>query len=295
MKESTTNSNTLQLIEEEWLQKIEISLKSLRIADLELFITAAHTKHLGKSAAFHHLSQSAASTAIQRVESAFGISLCTHEKRQFRLTREGQILFPRIEGWVRQLRDLIISKDQIPIRLVTTHAIAQIAVPALFSEGNIEFKHMRPDDAYAAILHDEADIALVLDNAPWRGVIAAEIGRGDFQLYSKEKDAVLKPVLLPEDQMEVLSLQQSWLQAYGYSIPVKSRIPSWSLIANICSTSSEVGFLPDFLAKKIGLHPVLWQPATSHYRILAIYRLAGKQWQERCDRLLRELRQVFTY
>ena len=294
MKELMNNSNITQALEEGWLQKIEISLKSLRIADLELFITAAHTKNLGKSAAFHHLSQSAASTAIQRVESAFGITLCTHEKRQFRLTREGQILFPRIEGWVKQLRDLIISKDQIPVRLVTTHAIAQIAVPALFSEGNIEFKHMRPDHAYAAILHDEADVALVLDNAPWKGVIAAEIGKGDFQLYSKDKDVALKPVLLPEDQMEVLSLQQSWLQAHGYSIPVKSRIPSWSLIASICSISSEVGFLPDFLAKKIGLHPVLWQPATSQYRILAIYRLAGKHWQERCDRVVRELRRIFT-
>ncbi len=294
MKESTNNSNSAQLLEEEWLQKIEASLKSLRIADLELFITAAHTKSLGKSALFHHLSQSAASTAIQRVEAAFGIPLCAHEKRQFRLTREGQILFPRINGWVKQLRDLIISKDQIPIRLATTHAIAQIAVPALFAEGNIEFKHMRPDHAYAAILHDEADIALVLDNAPWKGVVAAEIGRGDFQLYSKEKDVSVKPVLLPEDQMEVLSLQQSWLQAHGYSIPVKSRIPSWSLIANICADSSEVGFLPDFLAKKLGLHPVLWQPVTSQYRVLAIYRPAGKQLQERFNLLLRELQRVFT-
>lgn len=283
------------LVEEKLLQKIENSLKSLRIADIELFITAAHAKNLGKAASFHHLSQSAASTAIQRVEAAFGISLCTHEKRQFRLTREGQILFPRIESWVQQLREIIISKDQIPIRLATTHAMAQIAVPGLLSLDTIEFKQMRPDHAYAAILHDEADIALVLDKAPWKGVVAAEIGRGDFQLYSKEKDVSLRPVLLPEDQMEVLSLQQSWLQAYGYSIPVKSRIPSWSLIASICSSSSEVGFLPDFLAKKCGLHPVLWQPTPSPYRVLAIYRPAGKQLQERFDHLVRELRQIFTF
>jgi len=294
MKESTDNSDATQFLEEGLLQKLEGSLKSLRIADLELFITAAQTKNLGKSASLHHLSQSAASTAVQRVETAFGISLCTHEKRQFRLTREGQILFPRVESWVRQLRDLIISKDQIPIRLVTTHAIAQIAVPALLPVDNIEFKHRRPDRAYAAILHDEADIALVLDNAPWKGVVAAEIGKGYFQLYSKEKDVALRPVLLPEDQMEVLSLQQSWLQAHGYSIPIKSRIPSWSLIANICSNSSEVGFLPDFLAKKLELYPVLWQPATSQYRVLAIYRQPSKQLQERFDHLLRELRKVFT-
>jgi DNA-binding transcriptional LysR family regulator len=294
MKEFKTDFNDKELIEKELLQKLEASLKNLRVADVELFITAAHLKNLGKSASFHHLSQSATSTAIQRVEAAFGVPLCTHEKRQFRLTREGQILFPRLEHWVKQLRDLIIAKDQIPLRLVTTHAIAQIAVPALLSLDHMDFKHMRPDHAYAAILNDEADIALVLDNSPWKGVIAAEIGKGNFQLYSRDKEAPLKPVLLPEDQMEVLSLQQSWQQVHGYPLPIKARIPSWSLIATVCSESNEIGFLPDFLAKKVGLHPVLWQPAPSQYRVLAIYRNTGKHVQERFDQLLRELRRVFT-
>src|SRR3990167_2733335 len=294
MQESASTINAKEWLEEKLLQKLESSLRNLRIADVELFITAAQMKNLGKSALFHHLSQSASSTAIQRVEAAFGVTLCTHEKRQFRLTREGQILIPRLESWIKQLRDLIISKDQIPIRLVTTHAIAQIAVPALLSIDHIDFKHMRHDKAYAAVLHDEADIALVLDNAPWKGVIAAEIGKGHFQLYSNDKEAPLKPVLLPEDQMEVLSLQQSWQQVHGYSLPVKSRIPSWSLIATICSESKEIGFLLDFLAKKFHLYSVMWQPATSQYRVLAIYRNTGKHIQERFDLLLRELRKVFT-
>ena len=289
MKESGAN-----FFLEEKLLRVENSLKNLRIADLELFITASQMKSLGRSAQFHYLSQSAASTAIQRVESAFGLSLCTHEKRQFRLTREGQLLLPRLEAWVKQIRDLIVSQDQVPVRLVTTHAIAQVAIPGLLSVDSIDFKHMRPDQAYAAILHDEADMALVLDNAPWKNVIAAEIGKGYFQLYSREKEASLKPVLLPEDQMEVLSLQQSWYDIQGYSLPVKSRIPSWSLIAHICASSDEIGFLPDFLAKKFNLHPVLWQPAPSQYRVLAIYRNAGRHLQDRFDLLLRRLRSIFT-
>lgn len=65
--------------------------------------------------------------------------------------------------------------------------------------------------------------------------------------------------------MEFLSLQQSWQQVHGYSLPVKSRIPSWSLIASICSESQEIGFLPDFLAKKCDLHPVMWQPSLIDY------------------------------
>lgn len=285
---------TPEVEEEKQLQKIERSLKNLRIADLELFITAAHMKNLGKSASFHHLSQSAASAAIQRVESSFGMTLCTHEKRAFRLTPEGQALLPRLEDWIKHIRDLIVSEDKRSIRLVTTHAIAQIAVPALLSDENIDFKHMRPDQSYAAILRDEADMALVLDNFPWKGVIAAEIGSGSFRLFCKEPNAPIKPVLLPEDQMEVLALQQSWQQAYAYSLPIKARIPSWSLIAQICASSTEIGFLPDFLARKFDLHPVLWQPVASQYRVLAIYRNTGKHLPERMGRLISKLSRVFA-
>lgn len=276
------------------LQKIENSLKNLRIADLEIFVSAARIKNLGKAASAHHLSQSAASAAIQRVEIAFHTDLCTHERRRFRLNREGQVLLPKIEGIIRQVRDLIVSSEEPSIRLVTTHAIAQVAVPSLLSLKNIDFKHMRPDQAYAAVLQMEADMALVLDNSPWKGVVAAEVGKGNFQLYSRNKETTPKPVLLPEDQMEVLFFQQAWLQVHRYSLPVKSRIPSWSLIGQICEATDEIGFLPDFLAKKFNLHPVLWQPAPSPYRILAIYRGGENPLQERFADILRMLCTVFS-
>jgi len=224
MQELINLSSEAQIFEGNTLQKIENSLKNLRIADLEIFISASRMKNLGKAALAQHLSQSAASAAIQRVEAAFRADLCTHERRQFRLTREGQVLLPKFEEVVGKVRDLISSNDQPSIRLVTTHAIAGVAVPSLLSLSKIDFKHMRPDQAYAAILQTEADMALVLDNSPWKGVVAAEVGKGHFQLYCSNKDVPLKPVLLPEDQMEVLFLQQTWLQVHGYSLPIKSRM-----------------------------------------------------------------------
>jgi DNA-binding transcriptional LysR family regulator len=262
-------------------------LDDLRIADLELFITAARLLSLGKAAALHHLSQSAASTAIQRVEIAFGQTLCTHERRQFRLTHEGKLLLTRAETWLKNLKETVATNVLQPIRLATTHAIARVATPAILPIELIDLKLMRPDIAYGAILKDEADLALVLDNSPWKGVISTEIGKGKFQLFSAQKNAPLGPVLLPEDQMEVLSLQQRWMQLHSSTIPIKARLPSWSLIADICSTSKEIGFLPDFLAEN--LHPVSWQPAPSSYRILALYRKSTEPFQKRINQLVKHL------
>lgn len=269
------------------------SLSHLRIADLELFITAAHFKSLGKAAALHHLSQSAASAAIQRVEAAFDKQLCTHEKRQFALTKEGQQLLPRAEKWLRNLRESVIKEEDFPIRIATTHAIARVAIPNILTGDSIEVKLMRPDLAYGAVLRDEADVALVLDNAPWEGVIATEIGKGSFQLYSKGKVATPSPVLLPEDQIEVLTLQQRWMHIYNQPLLAKARLPSWSLIADICSTSEEVGFLPDFLGVQCKLHAVPWQPVPSKYRILALYRNNAKQFQVRLDKLIAKWKKAF--
>jgi len=270
------------------------NLKNLRLADLELFITAARLGNLGKSARMHHLSQSAASSAVQRLERVFDVALCTHEKRQFCLTRQGKELLPKLEQWIQALDGIVVSQEELPIRLVTNHSIAQIVVGALLSEEGVEISHMRPDEAYAQIINHQADVALVLDNASWSGVVAEEIACGAFQLYAHGDQPVVKPVLLPEDQMEVLALQQSWQKKYGNQIPIKSRIASWSLIASTCINSSEVGFLPDFVAKKLDLEPVNWQPATCRYRILALFRSRDSLVEGRLEPLLQNLRAIFA-
>lgn len=249
------------------------SLRSLRIADLELFITAAHLENLSKAALVRHISQSAASVAIQRVERAFGRPLCFHEKRSFQLTPEGHSLLPKAEKWLKQLQETLLEEERQPIRLATTGGIARVVVPAVLPFETIDLLLRRPDQAYEAVIRGEADLAFVPDNALWTGVSCLEVGGGFFQLYSKMPSPEIRPVLLPENQIEVLSLLQKWTHFSPHPLAIKARIPSWSLIADICSTSEDVGFLPDFLGKKSELKPVLWQPQPSAYRILALHKV----------------------
>jgi hypothetical protein len=66
-----------------------------------------------------------------------------------------------------------------------------------------------------------------------------------------------------------------------------------SLIANICFESDEVGFLPDFLAKKYHLHPVMWQPPSSRYRILVLHKNTDDQ-KEKFERIITRLKELFS-
>lgn len=207
--------------------------------------------------------------------------MCTHEKRCFRLTHEGSTLAPKAEEWLKKFRDSIAIDSPRPIRLATTHAIALLSI-------------MCPDRAYGAVLRDEADIALVPDNAPWEEATSAEVGVGFFQLYSTSANTPTGPVILPENQVEVLSLIQRWEHLYKNRLEIKARIPSWSLIADICACSNEVGFLPDFLALKMNLHPVEWQPKPSSYRVLALHRSAGEILQQRLNNFIGQCQKIFA-
>lgn len=268
-------------------------LSHLRIADLELFITAGHFKNLGKAANLHNLSQSAASAAITRVEQAFGQNLCTHEKRHFKLTHQGTILLSAAEDWLKQFREKVAINLPRPIRLATTQAIARAVIESLLPIESIELKLMRPDIAFNAVLNDDADVALVPDNASWDGVNTIEVGKGSFQLYSSVPNKQLTNVLLPENQIEVMHLLQRWKQLHNEELAIKARIPSWSLIADICSHSTDVGFLPDFLGKKAKLSPVFWQPEPSTYKILALFKNFDTNLERRISLMIDHCRQAF--
>lgn len=268
-------------------------LRHIRLVDLELLITTAHHNNISKAASAHNLSQSAASAAIQRVETAFGQKLFHHETRQFRLTHEGSVLIPKIEGWLKQFEDKIAIQDKPPLRLVTTHAIARVILPRLLAIESVDVTLARPDRAYKLVLKDDADVAIVPDNAPWTDVSMTEVGAGSFGLYSSQKNASISPVLLPENQIEVLHFLQRWNQLYNMSLQVKARIPSWSLIADLCSTSAAVGFLPDFLAREHGLCPISQQPDPLRFRLLAISRLSNDGFSHRFKNIIDVCQETF--
>jgi len=268
---------------------------TLRIADLELFITAAKTKNLSEASRVHYLSQSAASTAVQRLERALGLPLCKHEKKRFGLTYVGEQLLPKLENWLEELKGMVSYRQEaLPLRIATTHALAKMALEPILSAYKFELSLMRPDEAYGAVIKGQADIAIVLDNAPWEGLEAEKLAEGSFQLFSSKRGAVQGPVIIPEDQIEVLALKRKWLALKGQPLEIKARIPSWSLIADICGSTDEIGFLPEFLAMRKGLYPVDWQPDKTFYSVLAIYRKELLGAHKHFDTLILKLKKAFS-
>ncbi len=152
----------------------------LDIAALRAFVAAAETGRMTQAAAIVHVTQSAVSQRIQRLESQLGAALFERRSTALVLTRDGEKLLPRA-------RRLIAANDEVlaemraadfhgTVRLgVALDVVAQLLPPILR-----RFRHQHPQvlvtlvsDTTAALAamqeRDEIDLAITTDRAAARG------------------------------------------------------------------------------------------------------------------------------
>jgi len=80
------------------------------IRDCQMFIQLATTQHFGKAAQASHLSASAISRQLQRLETEIGKKLVERDNRQVRLTPAGrhflEYAYQTVNAWQQLRRDL---------------------------------------------------------------------------------------------------------------------------------------------------------------------------------------------
>ncbi|MFI5612014.1 LysR family transcriptional regulator [Amycolatopsis sp. NPDC051903] len=75
----------------------------MELRDLDVFLACARTDHFGRAAEARHMSQSAVSKAIGRVEDELGIPLFDRQGRVVRLNRYGELFRTHVEDAMRSL------------------------------------------------------------------------------------------------------------------------------------------------------------------------------------------------
>ena len=72
------------------------------IPSLELFITLSRNLHFGKTSEEMHMSPSAVSRALQRIEDPLVYSLLVRDNRSAQLTEEGKVFLEHALGIVKR-------------------------------------------------------------------------------------------------------------------------------------------------------------------------------------------------
>lgn len=77
------------------------------IAQLECFIIYGRVGNFARAAQEAHITQSAFSAQIKRLETTLGVTLIRRSKRGSQLTEEGELFLSRITGWMDGLRKIV--------------------------------------------------------------------------------------------------------------------------------------------------------------------------------------------
>lgn len=156
---------------------------------LKLYCDIIRLHSFSQGAALNQVSQSAASQAVQQLETDLGVLLIDRSKRPFMLTSDGQQFYQGcqqlLDGFDR-LRSSIASPRTQVVGIVRVAAIYSVGIHimsdhtqrfmSLFPQARVRLEYLHPDKVVEAVLHDEADLGILsyppknrsLTSLPWR-------------------------------------------------------------------------------------------------------------------------------
>lgn len=146
----------------------------MHLRNVEIFCDVVSLRSFSRAAEAHDVSQSSASQAVLHLEKRLGTELIDRSKRPFELTEAGEVYFDgcrklldsyrKIEDRVRQLRNRVVG--EVHVAAIYSVGLLQMEGYArrfadLYPDAEVHLEYLHPDDVYARVLADEADLGLV--------------------------------------------------------------------------------------------------------------------------------------
>ena len=155
---------------------------------LKLYCDIVRLHSFSQGAAANQISQSAASQAVQQLETELDVRLIDRSKRPFMLTPEGRTFYEGCQALLQEferLRAQIAStRTQVggSVRVAAIYSAIHILSDhmqrfmSLHPQAKVRLEYLHPDKVVEAVLHDEADLGILsfppanrsLTVLPWR-------------------------------------------------------------------------------------------------------------------------------
>ena len=163
---------------------------------LKYFRDAARFGSISKAALENHVSQSAVSQGIAKLEESLGAQLILHQPNTFRLTSFGERLAEKsheIFSTIRALEEELTSTAGELKRLsfASMHSLAYLILPKLLKRATkkwpqleVTFRLAHTDGVMDMVKRGQVDFGLSLDNEDFSAFQCREIFSGEYALYA---------------------------------------------------------------------------------------------------------------
>lgn len=257
---------------------------------LRYFYSAAKNRSMSKAAEENHVTQSAISQGIQKLENNLAKQLVSDRKNLFVLTFEGKLLFEQCEkifSMFSSIDDLFNEKEgqhSGKLLLATSYSFAISQLPIYYKklfqlhpsvQPVLRLGHMGLIRKY--VHEGEVDLGVVLVNDISPGFDSEEIFSGEYRLYQATKNPkpAIDRLIISEDKREDSMLLDILRKKEG-ELPPILEVLSWEVIAGMVEQGLGIGLLPDYVAKNHFLTIFPYKMPKMPYRILAIYSKSRK-------------------
>ncbi len=256
----------------------------LNLIYLKYFCDAVRSGSISASARLNHVSQSAVSQGINKLESNLGCGLISHQPNRFKVTEEGKQLFTHAKQIFKAIESTedFLSRDAGRITFGCTHSFALACLPQYLKLAKEHLPNLRINfrlGHYANIKEwikkGTIDFGILLDNDDLSPFERYPLHKGSYRLYAAKE--VKKPLALPflldsEERIETNLLKARYREAHAKELPILMEVSSWSVIAKLVQEGLGIGLCPDYIAhQNRAIKPVFEELNPMSYTLYALF------------------------
>lgn len=257
----------------------------LNLLYLKYFCDSVRSGSISTGARLNHVSQSAVSQAIAKLELELNVTLISHQPNRFKVTEEGRRLFESaktIFQAIQQCEDELSERKSATITFACTHSFAFHCLPKQLKEVQTTLPHIRLNvrlGQYFSIKEmlkkGVVDFGILIDNDNLTPFDCYQIHEGQYRLWasSKVKNCESLGFLLDNDErIETNLLKERYKTLYGKELPVFMEVSSWSVISRLVQEGLGIGLAPDYVAQENSkLKAVLSELNPCPYKLYAVF------------------------
>lgn len=252
---------------------------------LKYFYDAVRSGSITQAARFNHVSQSAVSQGIAKLEIGLQMALISHQPNRFRVTEDGKKLFEsskRIFQAIQRAEEDILQNKEITLTLACTHSFALSCLPAYIARAKAELPHIHLNvrlGQYFAIKDmikkATVDFGILIDNDDLTGFDSYQLMKGQYRLWVAkhiENEKEMPFLLDNEERVETNLLKARYRSQYGRDLPVLMEISSWAVVCRLALQGLGVALAPDYIMHEYDLLKAVFPELNpGHYTVYAVF------------------------
>ncbi|HEV8052231.1 MAG TPA: LysR family transcriptional regulator [Parachlamydiaceae bacterium] len=271
---------------------------ALNLIHLKFFCDAAVYASITESAKMNHISQSAVSQAITKLESVFGIQLFFNNRQKLQLTEEGKIVFDQARAIFKTVQEtfdkVAQTKNHVSgnLKIATTNSLGLSFFAPTYQKMRLEFPHIDISHYMGnlnfirnALRQGDAELGIIVYDPSFSCFDERNLIKGQFNLYQSTKASsklINEGILIDNHSSLNIDLLKDFLEKHHSDIKIQAELNGWEMVARFTTMKLGVGFLPDYLLSnnrnpQLKKHPL--DLPSMEYKISAIHNKGIKLTQ----------------